>query len=172
MAKVVWPWVNLAEQEISLPPGIIKNRKPLIVPLSDELTAILKKKFRGHGTVFETKNFRREWIKACVKCGLGEKTGEAWYQYTGLVPHDFRRSAVRNLANAGVDTATAMKDYGTSDATHLHAVQYYFDRSTSRSYGEGQVEEEGGKVNGNYNACLTQNANVILTELRYLLSYQ
>jgi len=27
-------------------------------------------------------------------------------------------------------------------------------------------------VNGNYNACLTQNANVILTELRYLLSYQ
>jgi len=32
MAKVVWPWVNLAEQEISLPPGIVKNRKPLIVP--------------------------------------------------------------------------------------------------------------------------------------------
>src|SRR6266478_4390781 len=59
MAKVVWPWVNLAEQEISLPPGIVKNRKPLIVPLSDELTAMLKKKFRGHGTAFETKNFRR-----------------------------------------------------------------------------------------------------------------
>jgi len=25
-------------------------------------------------------------------------------------------------------------------------------------------------VNGNYNACLTQNANVIVTELRYLLN--
>jgi len=73
MAKVVWPWVNLAEQEISLPSGIVKNRKPLIVPLSDELTAMLKKKFRGHGTVFETKNFRREWIKACVKCVDSEK---------------------------------------------------------------------------------------------------
>jgi len=45
-----------------------------------------KEKIRGHGTVFETKNFRREWIKACVKCGLGEKTGKAWYQYKGLVP--------------------------------------------------------------------------------------
>jgi integrase len=112
MAKVVWPWVNLADQEISLPPGVVKNRKPLIVPLSDELTAMLKKKFRGHGTVFATKNFRREWIKACVKCGLGEKTGRAWYQYKGLVPHDFRRSAVRNLVNAGVDTATAMKITG------------------------------------------------------------
>jgi len=32
MAKVVWPWVNLAKQEISPPPGIVKNRKPLIVP--------------------------------------------------------------------------------------------------------------------------------------------
>jgi hypothetical protein len=57
MAKVVWPWVNLVEQEISLPPGIVKNRKPLIVPLSDELTAILKKKFRGHGTVFRDEKF-------------------------------------------------------------------------------------------------------------------
>src|ERR1700693_4857134 len=45
-------------------------------------------------------------------CGLGEKTGEAWYQYRGLVPHDFRRSAVRNLVNSGVDTATAMKITG------------------------------------------------------------
>jgi len=172
--KVVWPWVNLAEQEISLPPGIVKNRKPLMVPLSDELTAMLKKKLRGHGTVFETKNFRREWIKACVKCGLGEKTGKAWYQYKGLVPHDFRRSAVRNLVNAGVDTATAMKITGqrTLHIFMRYNIIYYFDRSTSRSYGEGQVEEEGGKVNGNYNACLTQNANVILTELRYLLSYQ
>jgi hypothetical protein len=47
---------------------------------------MLKKKFRGHGTVFETKNFRREWIKACVKSGLGEKTGKAWYQYKALSP--------------------------------------------------------------------------------------
>ena len=64
MAKVVWPWVNLADQEISLPPGVVKNRKP-IVPLSDELTAMLKKKFRGHGTVFATRNF-----PACVDKGM------------------------------------------------------------------------------------------------------
>jgi len=135
--KVVWPWVNLAEQEISLPPGIVKNRKPLIVPLSDELTAMLKKKFRGHCTVFETKNFRREWIKACVKCGLGEKTGKAWYQYKGLVPHDFRRSAVRNLVNAGVDTATAMKITGQRT---LHIFMRYNIIST------GQLHEAMEKV--------------------------
>ena len=78
----------------------------------------------------------------------------------------FRRSQPRQR---GCRYSHDHEDYWTSDATHLHAVQYYFDRSTSRSYGEGHVEEEGGKVNGNYNACLTQNANVILTELRYFL---
>jgi len=35
--KVVWPWVNLAEKEISLPPGIDKHRKPMSVPHLDEL---------------------------------------------------------------------------------------------------------------------------------------
>ena len=112
MERVIWPWVKLAEKEISIPPGVVKNRKPLIVPLSDELVAMLKKKFRGKGPVFETRNFRREWNKACVKCGLGEKTGKEWFRYKGLVPHDFRRSAVRNLINSGVDTATAMKITG------------------------------------------------------------
>jgi integrase len=137
MAKVVWPWVNLADQEISLPPGVVKNRKPLIVPLADELTAMLKKKFRGHGAVFTTKNFRRAWIKACVKCGLGEKTGRARYQYRGLVPNDFRRSAVRNLVNSGVDTATAMKITG-------HRTLHIFIRYNIIS--TGQLHEAMEKV--------------------------
>ena len=137
MAKVIWPWVNLAEKEISFPPGILKNRKPLIVPLSDELVAMLKKKFQVDGPVFETKNFRREWIKACVKCGLGAKTGKAWHQYKGLVPHDFRRSAVRNLVNAGVDTGTAMKITGHRT---LHIFLRYNIIST------GQLHEAMEKV--------------------------
>jgi integrase len=96
------------EARSELPPGIIKNRRPLIVPVLVELAAMLKKKFQTDGPVFDLKNFRRAWFKACVKIGLGEKTGPEWYQYKGLTPHDFRRSAVRNLTNAGVDQATAM----------------------------------------------------------------
>jgi integrase len=64
------------------------------------------------GAVFDTTNFRKEWNKACVKVGLGRETGKKWYQYAGLIPHDFRRSAVRNLINAGVDQTTAMKITG------------------------------------------------------------
>jgi integrase len=112
MKKILWPWVDFRKREVSLPAGIIKNRKPLIVPLSVELAAMLKKEFQTNGPVFDLKNFRREWFKACVKIGLGEKTGPEWYQYKGLTPHDFRRSAVRNLTNAGVDQATAMRISG------------------------------------------------------------
>jgi len=137
MKEAIWPWVNLAKQEISFPPGIVKNRKPLIVPLSDELVAMLKKKFQGIGPVFEIENFRREWIKACVNCGLGVKTDKAWYQYKGLVPHNLRRSAVRNLINSGVDMATAMKITG-------HRTVHVFLRYNTIS--TGQVHEAMDKV--------------------------
>jgi integrase len=109
--KVIWQWVDLDRKEISFPKGVLKNKKPLIVPLSDELVRLLKKKFR-HGPVFAMTNFRREWNRACVKVGLGKKTGAEWYQYEGLTPHDFRRSAARNLVNSGVDIPTAMKVTG------------------------------------------------------------
>ena len=69
--------------------------------------------------------------------GLGEKTGDAWYQYKGLVPHDFRRSAVRNLVNSGVDTATAMKITGHRT---LHIFMRYNIIST------GQLHEAMDKV--------------------------
>ena len=137
MEKVIWPWVNLGEQEIIFPSGILKNRKPLIAPLSDELTSMLRKKFQGKGPVFETRNFRREWNKECVKCGLGEKTDKAWFEYKGLVPHDFRRSAVRNLMNSGVDAATAMKITGHRT---LHVFLRYNIIST------GQLHEAMEKV--------------------------
>src|SRR5215471_8402646 len=37
MKQIVWPWVKLDKKEMRLPPGVIKNRKPLILPLSNEL---------------------------------------------------------------------------------------------------------------------------------------
>jgi len=145
--KIIWPWVNLATREVNLPPGIVKNRKPLIVPLSDELVAMLKKKFQTSGQVFKMKNFRREWIKACVKLGFGVKTGPKWYEYEGLTPHDFRRSAVRNLINAGVGQATAMKITG-------HRTISVFERYNIVS--TEQLHEAMAKVTKN--AKTTQNA--------------
>jgi len=58
-------------------------------------------------------------------------------QRTGLVSHDFRRSAVRNLINSGVDTATAMKITGHRT---LHVFLRYNIIST------GQLHEAMDKV--------------------------
>lgn len=66
------------------------------------------------------KDFRGEWRNLCVRAGVGEyqcaDCGAAWKgkrcdtenceskkrKYVGLIPHDFRRSAARNLRKAGV----------------------------------------------------------------------
>ena len=160
MKKVIWPWIKLDENEIHLPAGAIKNRNPITLPLSAELTGMLKKLFRtDDGPVFDTTNFRREWIAACVKIGLVKKTGEAWYAYEGLTPHDFRRSAARNLIKAGVDETTAMKITGHKTAAMFRR----YDIKTT-----DDLHEASGKVvkyharkarkTGANNAKLTQKA--------------
>lgn len=57
MEKIIWPWVNLARQEVSLPRGVVKNRKPLALPLSVELVVMLKKRFQTSGPVFAMHEF-------------------------------------------------------------------------------------------------------------------
>lgn len=109
--RIVWEWVDLNRAEIRIPEGIVKNRKPLTLPLSDELVSMLKKLFHN-GPVFDTTDFRKKFYKAAIAVGLGQKTGKAWYQYKGLIPHDLRRSAVRNLVNSGVGQSTAMRITG------------------------------------------------------------
>ncbi len=58
------------------------------------------------GRVFDGTNLRKEWITACAARGLGNKieVKDKPYdpRYKGLIVHDLRRSAVRNLVNAGV----------------------------------------------------------------------
>ena len=47
------------------------------------------------------KSFRRAWRGACLSAGL-----------PGRIPHDFRRSVVRNLERAGVTRSVAMELVG------------------------------------------------------------
>ena len=47
------------------------------------------------------KGFQKAWIVACTKAGV-----------SGRIPHDFRRTAVRNLERAGVPQSVAMQMTG------------------------------------------------------------
>jgi len=118
MKQIVWPRVHLNEAEIYLPAGVVKNRKPLALPLSPELVGMFKRLFRKKGPAFDTTNFRKEFEKACVAVGLGKLVtmksakGYTYTKYEGLIPHDFRRSAVRNMTRAKVSTTVAMSISG------------------------------------------------------------
>jgi hypothetical protein len=62
------------------------------------------------------KTFRRSWMTACVKAGLGTEIrstdGKLIKKIGNRIPHDFRRTAVRNLERAGVSRSDAMKMVG------------------------------------------------------------
>ena len=79
---------------------------------------------REAGLVFDGTNLRREWHRACVACGLGTLTeveGKRDPRYAGLIVHDLRRSAIRNLMKAGVNEKVAMSISG-------HKTRSVFDR--------------------------------------------
>ncbi len=64
------------------------------------------------------RDLRDEWYKLCVEAGFGgyvkakPQNGKTYDKYVGLQPHDFRRTAVRNLIRSGVPQHTAMKISG------------------------------------------------------------
>ena len=57
--------------------------------------------------MFEVRNYRAEWQKACHKVSVGVRDEKR--RYTGMRIHDLRCSAAINLVDAGVPEDTVMK---------------------------------------------------------------
>jgi integrase len=114
-----WAQVDLDAGVVRLEPRTTKNREGREFPVNalPELAAMLEQQ-REHVQALERersivaahvfhrqgqpiKSFRRAWRTACKDAGL-----------LGMIPHDFRRTAVRNLERAGVPRSVAMKLVG------------------------------------------------------------
>ena len=127
--QIEWTQVNLDERTIRLEDDQTKNGEARILPLPSVLVDMLKTVEPKKGQVFSGTNLRTEWARACAAVGLGKiedveptsDDGFPWKRYTGLHVHDLRRSAVRNLVNAGVPERVAMKITG-------HKTRAVFDR--------------------------------------------
>jgi integrase len=92
--------VDLVQRVISLHPGTTKNRDGRAVTMTDAVYTLLAACILGKGPedyVFtrsngkSIRNFRKLWANACEHAGCA-----------GLLFHDLRRTAARNLRRAGV----------------------------------------------------------------------
>ena len=122
--QIEWHQVDLPAALIRLEEDQTKNSEAPTIPLPDVLVKMLKQIDKKEGAIFDTTNLRKEWHKACVASGLGtliDIEGKADPRYTGLIIHDLRRSAIKNLMKAGVNEKVAMKISG-------HKTRDVFDR--------------------------------------------
>ena len=107
-----------------LDPGTTKNREGRrSFPFTAALEALLKEQQTNHDQLKKAgrivplvfhrdgeriRDFRKAWDTACTAAGC-----------PGRIPHDFRRTAVRNLERAGVPRSAAMAMVGhKTEATY------------------------------------------------------
>ncbi len=125
--QIEWEQVDLNARTIRLEPEQTKTDEARVLPLPPALVMMLDdvESTRRTGRVFDGANLRKEWTKACAAAGVGTLTeveGRPYDPiYSGLTLHDLRRSAVRNLVNAGVPERVAMSISG-------HKTRSVFDR--------------------------------------------
>jgi integrase len=134
--------VNLLRRTIRLAAISTKNKTPRTIKMTKEVLNLVKECIKGkapHDYVFtrgseRIKDFRGAWWALCEAAGLGKFKDKKW---TGLLFHDLRRSAVRNLVASGVNEKTAMTVSG-------HKSRSVFDRYQIVS--ERDLEEVADKL--------------------------
>ena len=108
-----WDHVDLRERGIRLWPGETKNEEGRFLPLDGETWRIVReqRKVVGSPYVFnrrggKIKTFYKSWRKACNLAGC-----------PGMLFHDFRRTAARNLKRKGLSESDAMAITGHKTAS-------------------------------------------------------
>lgn len=112
-----WRQIDLLAGTVRLEPGTTKNAEGRMFVMTPELRATLEAQRaetdaaqRKGGAIIPwvfhrggrpIRDFRGAWKTACKAAGL-----------PGRIPHDFRRTAVRNLERAGVARSVAMRMVG------------------------------------------------------------
>jgi len=119
MRTLEWRDVDLAGRELCLRPEVSKNKDGRPLPLRGELLEIVQRahdkqrpdsRFVFHDKGEPIGDFRKAWKTASKKAGL-----------SGIIVHDLRRTAVRNMVRAGIPERIAMELSG-------HKTRRVFDR--------------------------------------------
>ncbi|MBI3301236.1 MAG: site-specific integrase, partial [Deltaproteobacteria bacterium] len=136
--SLTWDRVDLEAGTVRLYRGTTKNKDGRVIALPRVLRAILETQWQEHVACYSDcpfvfhrngariKDIRGSWERACREAGL-----------SGKIPHDFRRTAVRNLVRASVPERVAMMITG-------HKTRDVFDRYDIVSAGD--LEEAARRV--------------------------
>jgi len=156
-----------------------KNAKPREVTMTAKVYELVKLAVDGKDNTDRlltrgnkpVKDFRESWQKLCAKAGLGKftcrkcekvgdgdkcKCGTRAFKYTGTTPHDFRRSAARQLRRAGVAETTIMaiagwatremfKRYDINDSSDIRNAVVKLEQAraeNSHSFGHSRASEQ------------------------------
>jgi integrase len=127
--QVEWSQVDLDARLIVLEEDQTKNAEARTVPLPSVLVMLLaenrtkdRESFIGYECSNRVAESLRDLLAGHADAGRPADEGAyKWYKYEGLIVHDLRRSAVRNLVNSGVPERVAMKISG-------HKTRAVFDR--------------------------------------------
>lgn len=107
-----WDWVDLAGRKIRLPMGTHNKRNPAVVPIYGEMVGALEMALAERDQLFPRCPWvvhihgrqpnpdithQGGWKSACRRAGV-----------EGLLFHDLRRSAIRNMRLAGIPETEAM----------------------------------------------------------------
>lgn len=110
-----WEYVNLAETYVMLPAELSKNKTGRVYYIPPDIKKLFEKEyevkvelniespfvFLNKNRTDRVKDIRGAWKSACIKAGI-----------PNLIPHDLRRSTVRNLIRAGVPAKVAQQITG------------------------------------------------------------
>jgi len=148
-----WRQIDFDAGEVRLDPETTKNREGRVFPMTDDLRALLKSRHAEHQRlklagqlvpwVFfrmvakgrrgpkdprRVRAFNEAWAAACAAAGC-----------PGRIPHDLRRTAVRNMVRRGVPERVAMQLAG-------HKTRSVFDRYNIVSAGD--LRTAAAQLNG------------------------
>jgi hypothetical protein len=136
VCSLEWRQINWTEGKLYLRAQETKTDTPRILYLTGDLLKILvawKQRCEAkwpscpwicHRRGIRLESLKHSWRKACQRVGLGtmvkdEETGEL--VWNGPIPHDFRRTSVRNMVRAGIPEKIAIAISG-------HKTRSVFDR--------------------------------------------
>jgi integrase len=155
MRSLQWRDVDIPGGIVRLRPEISKNKEGRLLPLRGELLEVLERAATRrrldclhvfHIDGKQLGEFRKSWKSACKAIGL-----------SGLIPHDLRRTAVRNMVRAGIPERVAMNLSG-------HKTRAIFERYNIVS--EADLAEAARRLDAHLEAQEKDRRVASLTQTR------